>query len=412
MDQGLFAISNFTLNILLARWLTPLEYGTFGVVFAILLLIGNLHQGMIIEPMLVFTQGKYKENLPEYLGALVYGHMGFSVLASIILLAIGLSLALRGSSSLAETLIAAAVAVPFILLLWLMRRACFARFEPRLAASGGAWYMFLMLPGAYILYRFEWLSTATALGMMGASSLAVSLWLMVRLGVERPSLRKGDLFWGSVENHWKYGRWSVPNKGLTWASRNIFFLLVVTFGGLGVGASYKALMNLLMPWTQAATSLMALLLPTFARAREDSNFSSRIWLALILFVPASALYWLILGIFHDPIIALAYGGRYAEYAELLWLLAFVPVIGMVRDVLSQALRALERPDWLFWASVASTVVTGILGVLCVYLWGMVGAGIGLLLTNATTAVLVALLLMIHRRRSGNLAFVQGERESA
>jgi O-antigen/teichoic acid export membrane protein len=395
----LFATSNFVLNILLARWLTPEEYGAFSTAFAVFLLVGGLHTATLTEPMLVFGPGKYKGRLSEYLGALIYGHLGFAALGSFALLLAGLGLALWGAMSLAAVLLALALAEPFILFLWLMRRACYARLEPHLAVSGGAWYMLLMLAGAYVVYRFGWLSTVTALGVMAVSSLAVSLWLAVRLRVKQPSLQKGELARDSLNNHWRYGRWSVANKGLSWVPHNIFYLLLPIWGGLEASASFKALMNLLMPMLQANSALSVLLLPTLVRAREHSNFGSSVRLALVPFVLAPVLYWILLGVFHSPIVSLLYGGRYTEYANLFWLLGLVPVVAAIKEVMSQSLRALERPDWLFWAYAFSAVVAGTLGAWCVYVWGIVGAGAGLVFTQGTAAVLVTALLVILRRRS-------------
>jgi O-antigen/teichoic acid export membrane protein len=408
----LFATSNFILSILLARWLTPQEYGAFGLAFAVFLFVGSMQQATLIEPMLVFGPGRYKERLPEYLGALVYGHLGFSGLGSIALLLAGLGFSLWGSRALSDALVALALAGPFILLLWLMRRACYVRLEPRLAASGGAWYMALMVAGAFVLYWVGWLSTATALGVMGISSLMVSIWLMVRLHVELPPLRKGTLTRDALEHHWKYGRWSVANKALAWVPHNIFYILLPIWGGLAAGASFRALMNLLMPVLQANAALAVLLLPVFVGARERSAFAAQVRLALIPFVSASALYWVLLGIFHDPIVTLAYGGRYAEYASLLWLLGLVPLVASVKEVVSQSLRALERPDWLFFAFMLSAVVTATVGVWCVYQWGLIGAGAGLVLSHGTAAALVvALLVVLHRRPPDVVVLASSKQES-
>lgn len=408
----MFAGSNFALNIMLARWLTPQEYGAFSTAFAVFLLVGGIHTATLTEPMLVFGPGKYKDHHSRYLGALIYGHLGFAVLGSIALLLAALGFALWGATSLSTVLLALALAEPFILLLWLLRRACYVRLEPHLAVSGGAWYMLLMLAGAYVVYRFGWLSTATALGVMAISSLAVSLWLAVRLGVKRPSLQKGELARDSLNNHWSYGRWSVANKGLSWVPHNIFYLLLPIWGGLEASASFKALMNLLMPMLQANSALSVLLLPTLVRAREHSSFGSSVRLALVPFVLAPVLYWILLGMFHSPIVSLLYGGRYAEYANLFWLLGLVPVVAAIKEVMSQSLRALERPDWLFWAYAFSAVVAGTVGAWCVYVWGIVGAGAGLLLTQGTAAVLVtALLVILRRRTSEGLVSAQGGTEA-
>ena len=47
-DQGLYALSNALLNILLARWLAPAEYGAFAVAYSALLLIGVFHASRLI----------------------------------------------------------------------------------------------------------------------------------------------------------------------------------------------------------------------------------------------------------------------------------------------------------------------------------------------------------------------------
>jgi hypothetical protein len=73
LDQSLFAISNFALNLLLAHWLSPQDYGAFAAVFAVFLLIGTLHTGPLTEPMLVLGSGRYKNRLTEHLGTLLEG---------------------------------------------------------------------------------------------------------------------------------------------------------------------------------------------------------------------------------------------------------------------------------------------------------------------------------------------------
>jgi O-antigen/teichoic acid export membrane protein len=351
---------------------------------------------MFAEPLLVFGSGKYKERLSEYMGALVYGHLAFSAVGSLVLLLTSAGFALAGLPSLSTVMLALALAEPFILLLWLMRRACYARFEPHLAASGGAWYMAIMLAGAWVLYSREWLSAASALGVMAISSLLVSLWLARRLRIKRPSLRAGDLARDAFVDHWRYGRWSVGNQALNWVPMNIFYLILPMWGGLAAGASFKALMNPVMPMLQAVWALSILLLPSLVWARDEGRdrLNSRLGLALIPFVVGPALYWLLLGIFHQPLVSWLYDGQYTAHASLLWILGLSPIAASVKQVLSQSLRALERPDWLFLAYTLSAVVALILGTGLVYLWGLAGAGMGLVICQVVTAVLA---LVSYRR---------------
>ena len=48
-DQALFAVSNLVINVLLARWLSPREYGAFVTAFVVLLLVGVAHSSLIVD---------------------------------------------------------------------------------------------------------------------------------------------------------------------------------------------------------------------------------------------------------------------------------------------------------------------------------------------------------------------------
>src|SRR5690606_1122278 len=87
LDQGLFAGSNFVVNVLLARWLTPEAYGAYTVAFTFFLLLGTFHGGLLIEPMLVFGSGRFEARLRRYLRVLLSGHGWFSLLAGLALAA-------------------------------------------------------------------------------------------------------------------------------------------------------------------------------------------------------------------------------------------------------------------------------------------------------------------------------------
>lgn len=398
----MFATSNLLLNVLLARWVSPEEYGAFAVAFAVFLLVGSLHQAALLEPMLVFGPGTYKDRLPRYLGALVYGHLVFVLLGGVALLAVGLVLWLADLTALSRGLLALAVTEPFILLLWFMRRACYVRVEPRLAASGGALYSVLMIFGACGLYWEGWLSAPSTLGVMAVSSLVVSLWLAVRLGIKLPRVRGGVMVREVLGSHLKYGRWSVANQVFNWVPLNIAFLILPIFGGLAAVASYKALMNLTMPVLQGVWALSILLLPILVRARNEgeATFDAKVRSALVIFVLGPVAYWLLLGLFHGPLMHLFYGGRYLEYAGLLWLLGLAPILAAVKQVMGHALRALERPDWLFWAYALSAGAAVTAGTALVYLWGVTGAALMLPACLAITAVFAT---AFYRRLRGSPA---------
>jgi hypothetical protein len=66
LDQGIFTGSNFVISILLARWLSPEQYGSYAVAFAIFLFILTFHQALLLEPMLVFGSSVFRNCLRGY----------------------------------------------------------------------------------------------------------------------------------------------------------------------------------------------------------------------------------------------------------------------------------------------------------------------------------------------------------
>lgn len=381
LDQGLFAGSNFVLNIMLARWLSPEGYGAFTVAYTVFLLLATLHAGLLIQPMLVYGPSQYDSVLPSYLRLLVRGHAVFSVALGIVTGLIGLGFWLGGSDQLASALFVLAGAQAFVLLMWLVRRACYVRTRPALAASGGAFYLVIMLGGAYALYQTALLSVATALALMSIASLVAACWILVRLGVfslahggaapsstKSPSLRKSVL-----ARHWAYGRWEAATNMLNFFPGQVFYFILPFLGGLEASGAMRALVNLTLPAAHASSALALLLVPVFVRARRAGRLRrfaiGSAWLIGLGLVG----YWALLGAFAEPLVAWFYQGQYVEYAPLLWIAGVLPVFQGLLAVFSAGLKALERPDSVFWANVASTALTFTVGLALVISLDIMGA---------------------------------------
>src|SRR5690606_41574113 len=101
LDQGLFALANFGVNVLLARWLTPEGYGAFTVAYFIFLLVGAVYGGLFTEPMLGYGAGPVRERVPSYLRALLTGHGVHVPGAGLPRLLTGAVIRLRGAPPLA-----------------------------------------------------------------------------------------------------------------------------------------------------------------------------------------------------------------------------------------------------------------------------------------------------------------------
>ena len=378
-DQGLFAGSNFLLNVLLARWLAPADYGAFALAYSVFLLFGVFHTAILTEPMLVFGPGKYRERFPEYLGILLRGHFALMLPGAALLAATAFLLGWLYSPAVERAFLALAIAGPFILLLWLLRRAFYVRLNPGWSAVGGGVYLAILLAGILALRNAGRLSPATGFLAMAAASLITCLILFAllhpKLATEASTMR------AVATDHWRYGKWAAATAGPAWFSSNVYFLVLPAWFGLEAAGALKALINLANPALHSIIAVGGLLLPILVRDRDRSGpraMSRTMKLSLALFLSGSACYLALLWGFRLQIFHFLYAGKYAEYASWpLLLVGIVPMLASFPVVLGSALRALERPDSVFWGCLASSGLALSIGVTLAARIGVCGALAGM-----------------------------------
>ncbi len=402
LDQGLFASSNFLLSVLLARWLAPADYGAFALAYSVFWLLGVFHNAIFTGPMLVFGPGKYRERFPEYLGILLRGHFALMLPGAGLLAATAFLLGRLYSPAVERAFLALAIAGPFILLLWLLRRAFYVGFNPGFAAVGGCVYLLILLGGALALRAAGHLTPATGfLAMAGASSITCLL-LLVLL---RPTWTAD---WSTIRavaaDHWRFGKWGAASAGPGWVTDNIYFLVLPAWVGLAEAGALKGLLNLVMPALQSISALGVLLVPTLVRDRDcggPRSMKRTIKLSLALFCLGSACYLALLWGFRLQIFRFLYAGKYAAYASWPLLLAgLLPFAQSLAIVMAGALGALEKPNLVFWSYLGGAAVALALGVPLASSLGVRGALVGPVVSYALMGVLMLLFLMrsIHRDR--------------
>lgn len=399
-DQGLFALANVLLNVLLARWLTPGEYGAFAVGYSLFLFIGAFHTALLTEPLLVFGPGKYANQPRMYLGVLLRGHWALTGIGSVLLILAGLILRISGMGPLSQALFSLALAAPFSLLMWFGRRAAYVRFQPRLAAIASAGYLSVLVAGLLVLAQLHLVSVFSAMLVMSAAGAVTGLWLLRLVRRAMPDEDETVTPMPVVKDHWRYGRWASATAVLMWVPLNCFFVVLSVLVNLEASATLKALSNLVLPLLQANAALGSLLLPAMVlRVGNRGQFKSLLCLSLALFAAGACAYSLIIGGFSRVLVHLLYGGRYDSQANLLWLLLLIPVLDGAMVVLASALRSLERPDRIFWAQLAGAVFVLTAGVLATRSYGLWGAAGGMVLADLLgTIILGASVLALLRHR--------------
>jgi O-antigen/teichoic acid export membrane protein len=379
-DRGLFAVTNFGVNLVLARWLSPESYGAYAIGFAIFLIIGAAQNSLVIKPLLVFGARRYEDRYRTYLGVVIKAQLALSVVLSVALALLGLGFILGVSRDIGTVLIALAVAGPFRLLLMLLRLSSYVHLQPRQAAGSGAVYMVLLLGCLYLLNGQGALTAETALLANGLTSLVVAVWLAVRQKAEL----LGEALFGSfgrevAMEHWRYGRWSVAAHVVSDGYRNLYLFVLPLWGGLEASGALSALMNLVMPISFFQQSLNVVTVPVLSRARRTGHYVEKTLLAAAFFVSTALVYCGLLFLFRGEIVNLLYVGRYDAYVDVLILVALLPIVRSLSFVFDASLSALERPKDIFKATIASAACAVTFGIAAVAMAGVAGAVVGHLL---------------------------------
>lgn len=393
MDQALFAGSNFVVNVLLARWLSPEGYGAYTVAYTLFLFLGTIHGGLLLEPMLVFGPGRFEKRLRHYLRVLLTGHAWFSLFAGLVLAIAAGGFALAGQYALAQALAVLSVAQAAILFLWLIRGACYIRTQPQISAIAGIGYSVILLGGAAIENQLGALTVTSALELMAIASLLAGGWLVWRLKIP---LRRADdpaLLASTVKEHREYGKWSAATGGMEWFHGFLPFLILPIWAGLEGTGALRALFNFILPVLHVYHALGNLIVPLLVRARSTgTHFRTAIFIGGGLLLLSLA-YAITLSLFGPDLMHWLYDGKYDGYAHLLWLAGLLPLGTGLVLVMQSLLRAMERPRDVFIARGSAAAVAATLGTACVWAFGVAGA----LISDMLAAVTDGLVMLRHLR---------------
>jgi O-antigen/teichoic acid export membrane protein len=307
---------------------------------------------------------------------------------SLLLLAGALTAGMLSHAALARTLATLAIGLPFILSYWLARRTFYVEGKLPLAAAGAAAYLVLIIAGLYVLKRSGQLSEATAFLVMGATSGVVAVCLGLRQLLAARGSSEPDT--GAVfREHVRYARFGLAASALGWVPASIFFLVLPFRHTLGASGELRALVNFTQPALQVFNALATVLVPVFVRLRGSRQFWSLGGRMTALFTAGSVVYWLVIVACGDQLMQLFYHGRYDEVAHLLPIVATLTVVAAPAALLTAMLQALERPDRVMVAWMASAMVAGTLGVILTWRWGVAGAAVGMTLAFLAAGLTMA-----------------------
>ena len=388
-DQAVFSGSMLIVNILLARWTSPEEFGAFAVLFAVFLIFAGFHNALIVEPMSVFGARKEVAARQVYFRHVYLMH---GVVVAVLAMVACLGVVFLAGDSLHNAKWALPLAIPLAMTFWLARRACYVESRPGKALGMSTLYAILTILGLYWLSRTETLSTFSAFILFGLAGFIVSLPAVGKALVQRRPQSPPPIV-SSIKQHLSYGRWSLSESIAFALSVSILPLVIAYFMDLGEAGKFRAAQILFLPLGHLLGGLGLMLLPTMSRHRVSTPielYASRARVMLALFVGLAVAYVLPILVFGRNLLALIYQDpNYLDLVSLLPYLGLSAIAGAASAAMMIVLRSSERPDLVFLSTAAGSVVMLTIGIAAIAAFGAGGIAAALILNSCVTAILLA-----------------------
>lgn len=394
VDQAAVSGGTFLLHVLLARFTSPTEYGLFVLAYSVIVLANELHNAVLLEPMMVFGSRMTGAGQRGYFASSLVVQLGFSgLLMFLVWLSCGVWYFSRGITHAVSVAAAMAIGLLGVQLREFTRKVFYTLLEPRGAFANDLVYLALLfsaLGGARVAGRFgsEW--AFLIIGFAGCLASTIGL---ARLGVRPRTAGLGGL----VSANWRYGRWMIASAAARWSTGEMYYWVIAMFHGPSGAAALRAVQNLFAPASLFLTGLGNLLLPVASRFADTSPARRLTQLLLAVSVSLGILvlgYGIVATVASSWLFDLLYDGGYSTFAYLVPLLGVGHTLVAFLQGCTIGLRALNAPRAVFTVSMVSALVSLAVVFPLTIAWNLTGAALAWVLS---LAIAVPFWLYYYRR---------------
>jgi O-antigen/teichoic acid export membrane protein len=392
-DQVLAVGANFLANVMLARTQTKEQYGMFALSYSVFIFLSALHNSAILEPYTVYGSGRYRDRFSQYLRLMVRVNTLVGFLLTVLVLLICLGLYWVAPQLVSPALLGLGVTVGVLLSGIFMRRVFYLQRKAAFAAQASLISFVTVAAALWFAARTHLLNGFSVFLILALGWIAAGLGLRKKLALGHPAQSFLDSEPGYWNEHWKYSKWVLSSAFVFQLTTQGYYWIVAGFLSVKQVAELRVMQLLVAPIDQVFIALSFLVIPAlaarYASHRLDSflSFSKRYGLAV---VSATTLFAFAVRLTGRPVMHWLYAGKFDDLAPLVYILAFLPLVMGIGNVMSNALNAAEKPKLVFYAYVCSGATTVVVGISLVIHFGLRGAVFGLLLSAASYTVAMGL----------------------
>lgn len=392
VDQAVFSAASFLTTILVGRFGSHHDLGTYSLGFTLVLMTMCVANAIITAPYTVYgnrlrgrARDEYAGSLLVYLGLLA-GLVAIGLALSAVVLSLGIA-----QPPAAALLWALAGAIPFVLVRQFARELTFAHLRVATVLVLDIAVALVQVGGLAYLAVSGHLSAVTAHLMVGLACAAGGLgWF----ALARPSfVVRRDQLAGAFRRNWVFGRWVLASQlSFVCHSYIVYWLVAWKLGiaATGVLAACETIVAFSNPFVFGMNNYLG---PRIARAFADGGRShvrrvvrkSAFFLGGVMAVVCG-----VVVVWGGKLVCLLYGNAYADRGHTVAILALGVFVSALGQSPGLGLLAMERSDATFRLRLQGLCVTVVAAWFLVGPLGILGAAYALLaghLTTATAAVL-------------------------
>lgn len=385
-DQGVMSAANFLTLLIVARKLSPEEFGNFSLAWLATLFLANLHRAVLTQPLNILGAGEKTDDLRRRLGNLLrIQAAGIPVLVSL-MCALALGFEFEPSR-----VFSAAAYVACFFLQETMRRYWYTKGRLERALISDLMSYGGQLAALLALEHFDALTAPTIfLALAGTSLLAFILDSREVRAAMRP-LRG----WPALSPaHQAMSKWLILTVIAVWGASQVYPLLLSPLGVAAV-ASYAVCRNLLSVINVVIQSIgsylpvrAAALLGAGGKDALGHHLRSTLWLGS----GAGALFLAVALPFAEPLLHILYAGRYDGMTHVLRILSIGACFGVAGTLLGSYSIAMGDTRASFVANCGGSFFTFTAGIWLIHAQGVAGAALASSMSLALSAMIQGTLV--------------------
>jgi O-antigen/teichoic acid export membrane protein len=388
IDQIVISGTNFTIGILLARYLGASQFGQFSLIWLMVQFLQAIQNAAIIAPMMSIGPRQNASGVKTYY-AVVFSHQLIFASLSAALVAAGM----LGSLMIQEWNIQALL-LPFSALMFaiqiqeFLRRYFFTVNKPRtsividairyVGQTVALLWLFLWSPWQPTIVEVIWtmLIAASVSILAGSALIGKIVWTFSQ--------------WQNVSlRHWHTSKWLISTTFVGWMSGELYYVIA---GGLlgssavGILKSAQTIMGVTNVFFQGMQNYLPIRASVVFREGGMGQLSLFIRKTTFLMTFATSIIAMVLCSYPNHVMEFFYGHQFRDYGWVLVGYAIIYIITALGQAFPVGLLTLERT----FATLVAYIVSGFISIVIMYplvrIQGIAGVLVGLAIYPATQSL--------------------------